>query len=74
MEGHGVDREDGLLATLTPPMTLEGILGSLCRFPSIEILHSNPPLYGAERVAGAVWMASYAPRLMLQRGLSLLLS
>ena len=74
MKGHGIDGEDGLSAILISPVALEGVLGSLRRRPGMEVLHSHPPLYGAQRVASAVWVALYAPRLMLQRGLSLLLS
>ncbi len=73
MEGHAVDWKDGLSAAFISPMALEGVLAALCGFSCVKVLHGHTPLDGAQRVAGAIGVAAYTSRLVLQRRLPVLL-
>lgn len=73
MEGDGIDRKDNVPASLTSAVAFEGVLAALDLLAVVKVLHGNPAFNRAQGISSAIWIASYAPCLVLEGGLPCLL-
>mmetsp|Transcript_5419 Transcript_5419/g.14634 ORF Transcript_5419/g.14634 Transcript_5419/m.14634 type:complete len:214 (-) Transcript_5419:609-1250(-) len=73
--GNAVHRVHNFsLVLLNPTMALKSILPSLDFWTQIKELHGHSAFYAAKCIPSTIWVGCNAPRLVLERAFSLLLS